>query len=256
MGSETAILTNKIAHILLSLSSSKNGMRLKDLVLETGIAHASTHRILNDLSKIGFVQQLDNKIYQLGPEIFTLGLSAPVPILDLNTLEEFAQELADECGDLVCIGLKQFNGVRYIAVCQGENPIFPYSINKGDLKPFTATYSGIALLAYLREGEQRYWIQKPQLDAPTEWISENHLHLRKSIPDFIDKMKKDKYIYAQNLVYPNISGITTIIPSKNGGVPYMTLSISASTERLQPEYAKKLIPKIMSTATKMSSLIY
>ncbi|EOQ72843.1 IclR family transcriptional regulator [Acinetobacter lactucae] len=256
MRSETAILTNKIAQILLRLSSSKSGMRLKDLVLETGIAHASTHRILNDLIKVGFVQQLDNKIYQLGPELFTLGLSAPVPISDLNTLEEFAQELADECGDLVCIGLKQFNGVRYLAVCRGKNPIVPYSIHKGDLKPFTATYSGIALLAYLKEGEQRYWIQKPQLDAPTEWISENHLNLKKSIPNFIDQMKKDKYIYAQNLVYPNISGITTIIPTKNGGIPYMTLSISASTERLQPEYAKKLIPKLMSTASKMSSLIY
>lgn len=256
MESETAILTSKIAHILLSLSSSKSGMRLKDLVLETGIAHASTHRILNDLIKIGFVQQLDKKIYQLGPEIFTLGLSAPVPILDLNTLEEFAQELADECGDLVCIGLKQFNGVRYIAVCRGENPIFPYSIHKGDLKPFTATYSGIALLAYLKEREQRYWIQKPQLDAPKEWISENHFYFKKTIPDFIEKMKKDKYIYAQNLVYPDISGITTIIPSKKGGEPYMTLSVSASTDRLQPEYAKKLIPKIMSTANKMSKLIY
>ncbi|HGH1346103.1 TPA: IclR family transcriptional regulator [Acinetobacter baumannii] len=256
MKSETAILTNKIAHILLTLSSSTRGMRLKDLVLETGIAHASTHRILNDLIKVGFVQQLDNKAYQLGPELFTLGLSAPVPISDLNTLEEFAQELADECGDLVCIGLKQFNGVRYIAVCQGKNPFVPYTIHKGDLKPFTATYSGIALLAYLKEGEQRYWIQKPQLDAPTEWITENQLNLKKNIPDFINKMKKDKYIYAQNLIYPNISGITTIIPTKNGGIPYMTLSISASTERLQPEYANKLIPKLMRTANKISKLIY
>ncbi|MGN5765187.1 helix-turn-helix domain-containing protein [Acinetobacter calcoaceticus] len=256
MKSETAILTNKIAHILLSLSSSKNGMRLKELVLETGIAHASTHRILNDLIKVGFVQQLDNKIYQLGPELFTLGLSAPIPILDLNNLEKFAQELADECGNLVCIGLKQFNGVRYISVCKGGNPIIPYIINKGDLKPFTATFSGLALLAYLKEGDQRNWIQKPQLEAPVEWILANHLNFKKTIPNLIDKMKKDNYIYAQNLVYPNVSGITTVIPTKNAEIPYMTLSISAVNDKLQPEKADELIPKLIRTANKMSKLIY
>ncbi|ADZ90913.1 IclR family transcriptional regulator [Marinomonas mediterranea] len=256
MINENTLLVGKVALILSNLSSSRKGVRLKTLVLESGIAHASVHRILSDLKEVGFVQQLPDKSYQLGPALFTLGLSAPSPIHDMDKLKEYAQELADDCGDLVYVSLKQLNGVRYIIACKGDSPILPNTIQQGDYKPFTASYSGIVLLSYLDEEQQRSWIHKPQLDAPLEWVDEHRFSLQRNIPKMIKEMKDKQYIYAQDLVLPGVSGISTVIPSKNSKLPYMTVSISATSDRLNKETAMKLVPKLLNTAKKMSTLIH
>ena len=256
MKNDNTLLMGKIALILSNLSGTRKGARLKDLVIETGMAHSTAHRILNDLCEIDFVQQLPDKSYQLGPALFTLGLSAPSPIHDLNKLKEYAQELANDCGDLVYISLKQFNGVRYIIACKGDSPILPNPIQQGDFKPFTASYSGIALMSYLEEEQQRYWMHKPQLDAPSQWVNENRLLLQKEVPHLMKKMQEQQYIYAQNLVLPGVSGIATIIPSKNSRLPYMTVSISAISDRLRPSDTINLVPKLLDTAKRMSALIY
>ncbi|RLL21812.1 IclR family transcriptional regulator [Acinetobacter chengduensis] len=254
---ENTLLIKKIAILLNHLNNNGKGARLKNLVLETGMAHSTVHRILNELREVDFVTQTSDKSYHLGPQLFTLGLSAPVPIYDLGALREYANELAQICNDLVYVAIKQLNGVRYILVCKGNSPILPNVLQQNDFVAFTSSYSGIVLLAYLDEDKRRNWIHNPDYSqAPTEWVSENRIKLQHQIPNLLKQVQEHGYLYGQDLVLPGVSGISTIIPSKNSLVPYMTVSISAISERLAPDRAKELIPELLKTAKKMSHCIY
>lgn len=257
-GSESTILIKKIAVLLSHLNNNGKGARLKNLVLETGMPHATVHRILTALKDVDFVMQHDDKSYHLGPQLFTLGLTAPVPIYDLTSIREYANELAQRCGELVYVSIKQLNGVRYILVCKGNSPILPNLLQQNDFVSYTGSYSGIVLLAYLGEDQQRNWTHNPQFgtQAPADWVTENRIKLQHQIPTLLKQIKENGYLYGQDLVLPGVSGISTIIPSQNAPTPYMTVSISAISERLLPERAEELIPELLKTAKKMSQCIY
>lgn len=257
-GSENTILIKKIAILLSHLNNTGKGVRLKNLVLETGLAHTTVHRILNELCEVDFVTQHEDKTYHLGPQIFTLGLSAPMPIYDLNALRKYAEELAQRSNELVCVSLRQLNGIRYIIVCKGDTPILPDILQPNNFLYFTASNSGIVLLAYLNEYQKRNWIHNPQFDAltPTEWVTDNRIKLQHQIPSLLEQIQEKNYLYGQNLVFPEFSAISTVIPSANAATPYMTVSIAASAERLMPERAEQLIPDLLNTAKQMSQCIY
>lgn len=249
-------VVERVALILTELSCNGNqGSRLKDLALETGIARPSVHRLLGELIRVGFVIQKSDRTYALGPNLFTLSLSAPSPIQDIKAIQDFAQELADSCGDVVYVALRQFNGVHYVIRAEG---VFTHSypITIGDVKPFTSSYSGIAFLSHMHQDEQQTYINRFTLDAPKEWTDEHRNKLIRTLREKITEMKTSGYCAGPNVVMPGIAGIATCIPSPSPSrAPYMTLSISASEYRLNTERIRDLAPLLLKTARAMSAFI-
>lgn len=245
----------RVAKVLMEISrQGASGARLKDIALDTGIARPTVHRILGELSAVGFVTQLADKRYALGPTLFSLGLSAPNPIHDLSSIRQLAQALADHCGDVVYVALRKFDGVHYLVRVEGNYPIRTHLVSVNDSKPFTASYSGLALLASLGESERRSAINRLALDAPREWVEKHRRQLERQIRDKIDEVHAQGYCAGKNIVMPGISGMAAPIPSATRQ-PYMTVSISAVEDRLHADRVKELAPHLLKTARDMSAFI-
>lgn len=248
-------VVERVAKILRVISSQgPEGARLKDIAIDTGIARPTVHRLLGELATVAYVAQRPDKRYTLGSALFSLGLSAPNPIRDLGGIRELAQALADHCGDVVYVALRKFDGVHYLLRAEGSYPIRTHLVSVNDSKPFTASYSGLALLASLGEDERRCAINKLALDAPADWVEKNRRQLERQIRDKIEEVLAQGYCAGKNIVMPGIAGMATTIPSATRQ-PYMTLSISAIEERLHAERIKELAPRLLKTARAMSAFI-
>ena len=248
-------VVERVAKILEAVSrQGARGARLKDLALDTGIARPTVHRLLAELAAVGFAKQLADRRYTLGPALFSLGLTAPNPIHDLAGIEQAARALAEHCGDVVYVGLRKFDGVHYLLRAEGDYPIRTHLVDINDSKPFTATFSGLALLALEGEDERRSAIHRLALDAPREWVEKHRRRLERQIRDRIDEVRERGYCAGKNIVMPGIAGMAAPIPSATRA-PYMTVSISAIEDRLHAERIQQLAPRLLRAAREMSACI-
>lgn len=248
-------VVERVARILQAISrQGSGGARLKDIAIDAGIARPSVHRILRDLAAVDYVVQGPDRRYELGPALFALGLSAPNPIRNLAGIQRLAQQLADHCGDVVYVALRRFNGVHYLLRAEGSFPIRTHLVSVNDCKPFTATYSGLALLALQDEHERRSAIHRLSLDAPAAWVEKHRRQLERQIRERITEVRTQGYCAGKNIVMPGVAGMAAPIPSAMWP-PYMTVSISAIEDRLTAARVKELAPRLLKTARDMSSFI-
>lgn len=248
-------VVERVARVLAAVSSQgAAGAQLKQLALDTGIARPTVHRLLGELAAVGYVQQRPDRRWTLGPTLFSLGLSAPTPIRDLQAVRRIAQTLADDCGDVVYVALRRLDGVHYLLRCEGSYPIRTHLVAAGDTKPLTAGYAGLALLATLDEAEQRQHIQRMALDAPSDWVEHNRWSVERTIREKLAEVAARGWCAGPNVVMPGVAGMAAPVPSR-ARRPYMALSISAVEQRLHPERVAALAPCLMAAAHAIGAFI-
>jgi DNA-binding IclR family transcriptional regulator len=254
-GDDKAQVVQRVATILRAVAmEGSDGIRLIDLARMTDIARPSVHRILQDLIAVGYVEQHSDKLYAIGPALFTLGLAAPNPVLDPELLRARARELAAATGDTVYVGIRSVAGIHYLVREEGRFPVRTQFIFVGDVKPFTTTYSGIVLLAYLPEAERERALHQLRLDVPLDSIAADPDSHRSLLRQKIREVRTDGYLYGPHLVVPGVSGVAAPIPSRTS-VPYMSLSISAIDVRLPDERIPDLSRLLLDTAARMTEAI-
>ncbi len=64
---------HKALDVLEALAAAGGDLPLTDLALETGIPMATMHRLTRTLVERGYVRQLADRSYALGPELVALG---------------------------------------------------------------------------------------------------------------------------------------------------------------------------------------
>lgn len=232
--------------------ASADGARLVDLARATGIARPSVHRLLQDLTDVGYIEQGPDRLYRLGSGLFMLGLNAPTPGWDLTAIRPIAQKLAELSEDTVYVAVRQFDGVHYLLRTEGAYPIRAQLVDVGDTKPYTSSYSGLALLATLGASEQEKALSSRAFDAPEGWLGETDVDalLRSKLAD----VAALGYCGGASVVMPGVAGMAAPIHSRTQR-PYMAISISAVESRLTPDRIAELAPHLIEAAHEISLLI-
>lgn len=242
----TAVILRAIA------AQGSHGARLRDLAIATGISRPSVHRILQELSDVGYVQQNEDKSYCLGPELYYLGMSAPSPQLDLGAINGLLQELAQECGDTVYLARRQFDGVNYLLRAEGSYPVKALLVEVGQSKPFSSSYAGLALLAGLSPADQDRAIRNREFDAPEGW--HGNVDVETLLRSKLAEVQAQGYCSGQSIVYPGISGMAAPVPHR-GLAPELAVSISATEDRLTSERIAELAPVLLATVRRISEML-
>lgn len=245
------------AHILLRLiaNSGVEGLRLKDIAEQAEIARPTVYRMLRDLSSIGLVHQLENRKYTLGSEMYWLGQAAPLPFAGLPAIQIIAKQFAQTTRDTVYVSVRESVGVRYLLRLEGDYPLQTRVVAPGELKPFTSSYSGLALLANLPPATQEAALNHIVLD--TAFVEEDpwspakrEQHMR----DALEQTRETGWCSGEGLVMPGLSGIAAPVPSKVGP-PVAAVSVSAADSRLTAQRALELAPELLEIAEQLSAVI-
>lgn len=242
------------AHLILTTiaSAGHRGLRLKDIAEKVGIARPTVHRMLQDLAGIEYVTQLADRRYALGSALFWLGLAAPFTFPSLPTVTALADSLARKTGDTVYVSMRVPDGVRYLLRAEGDYPLQSRVVSPGDQKPFTASYSGLALLSTLPSEMQEAALRHIVTDEADEHTDAQTLEGK--MREALAQVQTQGWCTGSGLVMPGLSGIAAPVPNSHG-IPFAAVSVSAAEMRLTPERAEALAPELLKTVAAMSEAI-
>lgn len=241
---------SRIMHAIARAGS--DGARLTEITDVTQLTRPTVHRILKDLIAVGLVTQMtDNSRYVLGNELVSLALSVPQPEWDLATMRGIAQSLADDVGDTVYVSTRQIDGVRYLIRAEGSYPVRALMVNEGEVKPFTSSYSGLALLSGLSAQTVDRALSAHLTDAPEGWWDDHPTE--QEMRNQIGGVATRGFCGGPGLVIPGVSGVAAPVPSASGP-PRFAVSISAVDSRLDDDRIAVLTPQLLATAHQLAAV--
>lgn len=204
----------------------EHGVRLIDIVEESGLNRATVHRILRVLTEEGAVEQdAESRRYMIGQEVSLLGLarSARFPIRAIA--DPYLQYVCEHAGDTVFLTIR--NGFDSICVDRktGSYPVKVLSIEVGARRPLGVGVGGLVLLAFLDEDETAAIIK----------ANEQRLARHKLAPArLIERVRQTRsrgYAYTEVGVVPGTRAIAVPVLD-HAREPVAAISIAATTERL------------------------
>lgn len=130
------------------------GMRFTDLIHRSGLTPATTHRILQALVREGLVSQdKQTGLYQLGSEIYLLGLAASSRFSIQNYVTASLDRLVSRSGDTALFMIRRGDHGVFIGREEGTYPVRTHIAGVGDRMPLGIGSSSIAILAALADDE-------------------------------------------------------------------------------------------------------
>jgi DNA-binding IclR family transcriptional regulator len=223
---ESTSSVQKACRILRAMSDTKNA-RLTDIAREAGLDKATTLRLLDVLTRDGFVNRdPSTKHYSLGTEVFVLGAAAqarfdPRPIVGASllrlahTFEDTAMLAVPSGAESICVALQE-----------GTYPIRANYLEVGSRRPLGVGAGSLALFA---------WMPDREIEALMPLVAgrlERYPRItRRVLEDHIEESRKRGYATILELIVERMGGIAVPILGADGR-PVAAISIAALTERI------------------------
>ncbi len=231
------------ASLLMRLLASRRrgGLRLADVVQDSGLEHSTAHRILKGLMAEGLVMQdAESRRYLLGPLVYELGLAAAPQFSLPDICRPSLQRIAEKTGDTVFLTTRSGNDSVCIDRREGSFPIKTFTLDVGARRPLGAGAGGLALLMQLPEQA----VEQIVCANAARFAGYNNL----SVPRLLKALRRSRALgYALNDIH-NTTGATTLgLPIVNRyGDPFAAISIGAIPSRMTDERQKELVSILRS----------
>ncbi len=141
---------------LLKIVGSRHphGVRLKELIVESGQDRSTAHRLLACLVEEGFVERAPSgKLYRLDMEAMQLGLVSAglVPVVD--RIRPAMLRIARSTGDTVFLVVRSGDHALCLHREEGTYPIKAFVVEPGTRRLLGLSSVGVAVLAWLPDAE-------------------------------------------------------------------------------------------------------
>jgi DNA-binding IclR family transcriptional regulator len=226
------------------------GARLADLTNASGLTHATVHRILQSLIAESFLFKDDHtKRYKLGTGIFELGLAAPSPLDHLVRLRPVLDELAQRIGDTAYLMMRRGDEVLCLARAEGASPLRAYTIAVGEMRPLTASLSGICMMSYMPDEEIERLIRRSYdpggrfPDATPDYVRRHIRHVR-----------EQGYCISREVLMKAATGLSAPVPGPDG-TPFLGISLSAISSRVPDRRVPGLAEELVDSCRTMGRIL-
>jgi DNA-binding IclR family transcriptional regulator len=138
--------------ILEELAKNGEGSRITSLVINTGMAKSTIHRILMTLINKGYVEKsIDSENYKLSTKILSLG-NTVLSRMDIRKIAKpYIEKLSKKTGEVVHLGIIDDGEVVYIDKVENPTSSIRMFSQIGKRGPTYCTGIGKVLLAYLTD---------------------------------------------------------------------------------------------------------
>lgn len=231
---------------LLELIARAGGeAALSEIAAETSLPLPTIHRLLRTLVGIGYVRQLANRRYSLGPRLIRLGEVANRQLGALST--PILKSLVTELGESANIAVLDGDMVTYIS--QAQSPHSMRMITEvGRRSSLHGTGVGKAILAELDdERVQRLVNQAGMLkQTPKTIASMDQLFAE------LTTIRSRGYAIDEEEQELGVRCLAMAVP---GAPTPMAISISGPTTRVTEEFAARAIPHLRNATAQLSAAL-
>lgn len=152
-----------------------DGVRLAQIVRESGLDRGTAHRLLSCLVEEQFVDRGDDNLYYLGPEAVLLGSLLPRPTSLLMRFLPVLRRISRISGDATFLMIRQGDYM----VCQhreeGSSLIRVLTLNIGQRRAVGTGTAGVAVFELMQDSEIRTIYQRHQAEYVDLGMPVEHL---------------------------------------------------------------------------------
>ncbi|WP_246013333.1 IclR family transcriptional regulator [Pigmentiphaga humi] len=237
---------SRAVHLLRILAlGGEHGMRITDIVAQSGMSRPTVHRILQTLiaESVG-EQDASTRRYRLGPEISLLGMSRPAQFPVRAAAEHYIEALANELGDTAFLSIRV--GLDSVGIDRktGSYPIKVLAIEVGARRPLGVGVAGVMLLASLPPDEAGHICDVNAARLPPDGPSMEAIRTR------VRAARSNGYAYSEVGVLRGTRAVAVPVTDTNGNV-IAALSVAAMAERLK----EPKLPQVIDAMRQKAALI-
>ncbi len=225
------------------------GWRLTDLAEDTGLDHATAHRILGCLVQERLVTRVRGTLrYSLGSVAYELGLAA-APYFAVDELAGAGlAKLASSTRTIVFVNFRSGNDSVCVARHEGRHALKAYTVEVGTRRPLCLSAGGAAIVVALPRREQAA-VVAANIDAIGRRAPARALAVRRML------RQSAELGYGLNLedIVPGIAAIG--VPIHAEGVPVASLSLATTRAALDGAKRLPLLDKLRREASRVEALI-
>lgn len=234
---------------LLVLEAALNHSRFTEVVEATGLAKATTHRILATLMDSGFITVGPDGSYLPGPKILSLAGRA-LQRIDISAIAQpFVDELVDKVHCTVHVGVVNGDEIVYLIRSDSDKP-YQMPSRVGHAIPMHSSGIGkVVLSGYTDEGIERF-VARAGLPRRTEHTLTSIEALRSEI----ETVRHLGYALDREENVPGVACVAAPIRDHTGTIKY-GLSISTLTLEHTLEQIEEMSALAVETADKISAAL-
>lgn len=229
---------------------NREGMRLVDIVAESGLQKTTTSRILATLVNLGWVDVDESTDrYHLGLSVVTLGAAASSRFGISDLAQPALARVAEATQDTVYLSIKS----GYEAVCidalHGGWPIRTLTLRVGDRRPLGVGAGSLAILSWLPDDE-RNAVLAANDDAYNRWPALSGGAVRALVED----SRARGFAFNDQGLIPGVSGVGVPLLSATG-VAFGALSVAAVDSRLDASRRDEIARMLGDEALTLAGLV-
>jgi IclR family KDG regulon transcriptional repressor len=237
----------KVLKLIETLAGADQPLGVTSLAAELGFTKSNAHRLLNTLSKLGYVRHHEDVgQYELTPKLWRVGV-AVMSRMDLSRIAvPYMRALERETGESVNLAIFDDGSVVYVAAVQGSNPVRAF-IRVGDRRPSYCTATGKVLLSHQPEHLLSKYCGKFKRYTPRTITSLQKLKTELAL------VRKQDYSVTSGEWRENVGGVAAPIRSETGEV-IAAVGLMSPLERLNDARSRSHAARaILACAARISS---
>jgi DNA-binding IclR family transcriptional regulator len=240
-------VVGRVAALLRVVANSEpKGIRTSAAADASGLARPTAHRLLTALNKEGFVDRSATGLWCMGPELFLLGLGAAPRYDARNLAQPILRRLAVATGESASFSVRRGDETVCLLHEEGTFPLRSHVLREGVRFPLGVASAGIAILAFMPEGERSEFLET--VDLVAAW-GEEHRPDRLRIR--LAAARDDGYSINPGLVFPGSWGMAAAVFDHDER-PVGALSLTGIEARFGPERHRALGAQLLHAARGLS----
>ncbi|MGC5701869.1 IclR family transcriptional regulator [Pseudomonas sp. NFXW11] len=242
----------RVFSALERLASEPRGLPLQTLAEQLEIPKSATHRLLAELIRLGYVRQNpDNLRYQLTTRLVAMGFRY-LSGSGADIVQPVLDRLAQECGELVRLGVIEGERQTWIAKSQGARSGLRYDPDMGREAPLFYTASGHAWLATLSDAEALSLVARQQVEAPAD-LGPNAPRSNGELLERLRLAREQGYAWVEESSALGTAAIAAVVRHPIEGRVVGVLSIAGPSARLPLARLHQLAPLLLQFAAELSA---
>lgn len=238
--------------ILELLAQHGAGLELAAIADRLQIPRSGTHRLLNDLVRLGYVRQTrGHGDYLLTTKLVSMGLSYLGNSGIVDVAQPLLNRLAEDSGELVRLSVVDGERLTWVARAQGARQGLRYDPDMGSDARLSCSSSGWAYLSTLSDDEALARLVKQGLGSPEQFGPAAPTSLQ-AVLRAVAQTRKRGYSLTTDAYTAGLSAMAA--PVRFAGQPALgVVTIAGPTVRFTADKMVALAPDLVRTAQQLAA---
>jgi PcaR/PcaU/PobR family beta-ketoadipate pathway transcriptional regulator len=237
--------------LLLLLSGHPGALSLDKITQASGLNKTTCFRLIKTMQELGFVEQeLNSKMYRLGPKNISLGAAAMQGLSLRRLALPYMQKLKDSTKETVNLSVLDGTEVVFIERLEASHILSTHH-RIGDRLPAYCTCMGKAILAYLPEEKLLPILERIKFEAKTPRTVKN----KKALLEELARIREEGLAFNREELEKGLCAVAAPIMGYAGeAVAGLNIAFPL-TRHDERELTERFAPQVKEAAAAISRLL-